>query len=179
MRLLRKTVETPESFESQPENADDLPGAPLPGLPGPGAHGPSLAGPPPPRQISQEQTPSQQRGQHVAFLDQWAKIKGALQFDCPIRIDGQIEGEIIGKQDIVIGENARVIATIRAASVVIEGQVNGDVIATERIQLSPKAKVLGNLTAPALVIQEGAQYEGRCSMKEQPKDSSGHSGTEA
>jgi cytoskeletal protein CcmA (bactofilin family) len=151
------------------------------------ANGPVLAPPPPRMQHVQplpEARPEMRRpepptgGPQVALIDHGARIKGNLQFDTNVKIDGQIEGEIVGKQGIHIGENGRVVATIRASAVVVEGQVNGDIFASERIELCPTAKVLGNLTAPALVILEGAQYEGRCSMnlKADGKVGSGVSG---
>ena len=184
MRLLGKK-EQPQPEKQETTNSYELsrlepvarPHAPDPVLAPVG--GPSLNVPPPKHApMPTPTTPARDVYQaaaavvsrsNVAFLDQGARIKGNLQFDCPIQIDGQIEGEITGKQSIMIGENARVVATIRAASVVIEGTVNGDIIATERVELRPKAHVLGNLTAPTLIIQEGAQYEGRCSMNLQPE----------
>jgi cytoskeletal protein CcmA (bactofilin family) len=42
--------------------------------------------------------------------------------------------------------------------------VNGDVIASEKIQLGRTARVMGNVATPRLVIEEGAVFEGGCSM---------------
>jgi cytoskeletal protein CcmA (bactofilin family) len=100
-----------------------------------------------------------------AYLDQGSKISGKLYFEGPAEIDGQIDGEIVAQDDLLIGEGAVVTAQIRAASIVIAGEVNGEIVATQRIELGPFAKVLGKLTAPHLVVHKGAMFEGRCTMR--------------
>jgi cytoskeletal protein CcmA (bactofilin family) len=100
-----------------------------------------------------------------AYLDSGSKVNGKLYFDTPARVDGQIEGEITAKENLMVGETAIITAQIRAASVVVAGKVSGDITASHRIEIRPSAKVLGNVTAPILVIQEGAVFEGHCSMQ--------------
>jgi cytoskeletal protein CcmA (bactofilin family) len=106
-----------------------------------------------------------------AYLDSGSKISGKLSFDGPTRIDGQVDGEITGKESLTIGETAAVTAQIRAASIIVAGKVSGDIIATQRIEIRASAKVIGNLSAPVLVVHEGALFEGHCSM--QPEGSQG------
>jgi len=91
-----------------------------------------------------------------AYLDQGSKVSGKLNFEGPARIDGQIDGEIVAKDSILIGESAVVTAQIRAASIIVAGKVKGEITASQRIELRPSAKVLGKLTAPKLVVHEGA-----------------------
>jgi cytoskeletal protein CcmA (bactofilin family) len=98
-----------------------------------------------------------------AFLDRGTRVSGKLHFECPARIDGNIDGEIDGKE-ITIGESAVATAQIRADSIIVCGKVKGDVIATNRIEIRPTAKVIGNITAPKLIVHEGAILEGLCSM---------------
>ncbi len=100
-----------------------------------------------------------------AYLDRGSKIVGKISFEGPARIDGEVDGEINAKDSLLIGESAVVTAQIRAASVSIGGKVSGDVVATQRIEIRPSAKVSGNITAPVLSVQEGAQFEGHCSMQ--------------
>jgi hypothetical protein len=45
-----------------------------------------------------------------------------------------------------------------------DGIVNGDIIATEKIQLGRTARVMGNISTPKLVVEEGAVFEGGCTM---------------
>ena len=103
-----------------------------------------------------------------AYLDKGSRVSGKLSFEGPTRIDGQVDGEITGKDVITIGEGAVVTAAIKAASVIVAGKVNGDILANNRLELRPTAKVVGNLTAPTLVIHEGAIFEGHCAMQSEP-----------
>jgi cytoskeletal protein CcmA (bactofilin family) len=100
-----------------------------------------------------------------AYLDRGSKITGKISFEGPARIDGEVDGEIDAKDSLVIGETAAVTAQIRAASVSVAGKVSGDIVATQRIEIRPSAKVSGNITAPVLSVQEGAHFEGHCSMQ--------------
>lgn len=105
-----------------------------------------------------------------AYLDAGSKINGKLNFETPARIDGQVEGEIIAKDSLTIGESAVVSAQIKADSVIVAGKVSGDIVAAHRIEIRPSAKVLGNITAPTLVINEGALFEGHCAMQAEAHD---------
>jgi cytoskeletal protein CcmA (bactofilin family) len=100
-----------------------------------------------------------------AYLDRGSKISGKISFEGPARIDGEVDGEINAKDSLTIGESAVVTAHIRAGSVSVAGKVSGDIVATQRIEIRPSAKVSGNITAPVLSIQEGALFEGHCSMQ--------------
>lgn len=100
-----------------------------------------------------------------AYLDQGSKVSGKLSFEGPARIDGQVDGEIIAKDAVMIGESAVVTAQIKAAAIIVAGKVSGDITASQRIEIRPSAKVVGNLTAPVLVVHEGAVFEGHCAMQ--------------
>ncbi len=100
-----------------------------------------------------------------AYLDRGSKIIGQISFEGPARIDGEVDGEINAKDSLMIGESAVVTVQIRAASVLVAGKVSGDIIATQRIEIRPSAKVSANITAPVLLVQEGALFEGHCSMQ--------------
>ncbi|MGD0073142.1 MAG: polymer-forming cytoskeletal protein [Candidatus Binataceae bacterium] len=100
-----------------------------------------------------------------AYLDNGCKISGKLFFEGPVKIDGQVDGQIDANDSVFIGESAVVTAQIKAASVAVAGKVSGDIVATKRIEIRPSAKVLGNLTTPVLVVHEGAVFEGHCAMQ--------------
>jgi len=104
-------------------------------------------------------------GDSAAYLDRTSKITGKLMFEASTRLEGTIEGEIIAKDHLVIGESAVITAQIKAASIIVAGKVNGDISATQRIEIRPAGRVVGNLTAPVFVVHEGALFEGHCSMQ--------------
>ena len=99
----------------------------------------------------------------AAYLDCGTKVSGKLHFECPARIDGNVDGEIEGKE-ITIGESAVVRARVRADSIVVFGKVNGEVTATQLIEIRSTGKIIGNIKALKLVVHDGAIFEGDCSM---------------
>ncbi len=112
---------------------------------------------------SRAAAPAQSEGR--ALLDRGSKVTGKITFEGTARVDGEVDGELTGKDGLVIGESAVISAQIRGTSVTVSGKVSGDIFASQRIELRPSAKVQGNLNAPVLIIQEGAQFEGHCSMQ--------------
>ena len=100
-----------------------------------------------------------------SYLGESSKASGKLNFEGTAWIDGQIDGEIIAKDSIMIGESAVVTGPIKAASVIVAGTVSGDITASQGIELRFSAKVLGNLTSNVLIVHDGAVFEGRCAMQ--------------
>jgi cytoskeletal protein CcmA (bactofilin family) len=98
-----------------------------------------------------------------AFLGPGSKITGTVKLDSTGRIEGEVEGEIHAR-DLVIGESAVVKAQVHGATVVVHGTVVGDIRATSRLEIRRPAKVKGNISSSVLVIEEGASFEGKCSM---------------
>ena len=81
------------------------------------------------------------------------------------QIEGVVEGEIIAEGDLLIGESARVTASITGVCVRVLGTVTGDISCSERLEILNGAQVRGNIEAPTIVINDGAMFEGRCSMR--------------
>lgn len=162
-----KNVRIPETPRPQPATfataaAQVVPDRPTPQVPP--APQPSVAPQPAAPPIQARPNPVSAEGPR-AYLDAGSKISGKLSFDGPVRIDGEVDGEIIGKDSVTIGESAVVTAQIKAASIIVAGKVSGDITAIQRIEIRPSAKVMGNLTSPVLVVHEGALFEGHCSMQ--------------
>ena len=94
-----------------------------------------------------------------------AMIKGVLSSSEPIRIDGEVEGEISCTAEVIVGQTGQVRATISARTAIIAGSVNGNMIVSEKLEVLSSAKLVGDLQAGALVIAEGAVFKGNCGMK--------------
>ena len=92
-------------------------------------------------------------------------IDGNLNFSGGMRIDGQVNGDIIAAQGkpstLVLSELARVNGEVNVTHLVINGAINGSVSASEYLELQSKAKVTGDVHYKTLEIQLGAIVEGR------------------
>ncbi len=91
------------------------------------------------------------------------KASGKLNFRGPVKIEGEVEGEISG-DEVVIAAGAVVSARISAGRVTIAGAFSGEVTARERVELMATARAQCTISTPNLVLNEGAQFDGDCKM---------------
>lgn len=91
-----------------------------------------------------------------------AHFDGLIEGRGPTRIDGSVEGEVIVRDSLRIGADARVRARIHAREVVIDGSVEGEIQAPGRIELRATAQVSANLYTGCFVLADGARFEGHC-----------------
>lgn len=96
-----------------------------------------------------------------------AYFQGALTVRGSLRVDGEIEGNILEAQTVVVsGPRGRVHGDICAEFVVVSGTVNGDVTASGHLELKAGGRVIGNIRTSKLTIDDGAVFEGRCVMSD-------------
>lgn len=104
------------------------------------------------------------RGEIKAFLGEGTDFKGILTFEGVVRVDGKLEGEVVTKDTLIVGESAVINAEISVHTIVISGTVRGNITATGKIEVQRPGKVFGNLKTPNLFIEEGVIFEGNCTM---------------
>ena len=101
-----------------------------------------------------------------------SSFEGKLAFDGTVRIDGRFEGEVHTDGSLVVGQGAKIKATLHVGHLVVHGDIEGDVTARHAIELHAPARVRGNLTTPELMIAKGVVFEGNSKMTE-PKHAPG------
>jgi len=94
-------------------------------------------------------------------VDASSEFEGKLRCTDTLRIDGYIKGEVDCEATVVVGEGAKVHASVAAEEVQVAGLVNGNIAARRKITLARTAVVTGDLTTPGIVIEEGAKLNGR------------------
>ncbi|MEO8342565.1 MAG: polymer-forming cytoskeletal protein [Gallionella sp.] len=92
-------------------------------------------------------------------------IEGNLNFSGGMRIDGQVNGNVIATEGkpstLVLSEHAQVNGEVHVTHLVINGSISGSVSASEYMELQSKAKVTGDVHYTTMEIQLGAIVEGR------------------
>ena len=107
---------------------------------------------------------SDSKGDLNGFLDAGSHINGELHFEDTFRIDGRLTGQAISDGDLVVGESGEVDAELRVGRIFVSGVVRGKIEATRRVEVTSGGKLLADIKTPSLVIEDGAVFEGRCSM---------------
>lgn len=103
-------------------------------------------------------------GEIRAFLGEGTQFKGVLSFAGAVRIDGHVEGEVVGEELLIIGEPGQVKAEIEVGTLVVSGRVQGTISARARVELLSPSRVTGTIRTPCLVVAEGAIFNGNCEM---------------
>ena len=104
-------------------------------------------------------------GKLSGFVGHGTSLTGDTSFQMMLRVDGHLTGTVSSDGGtLIVGNNGKLDANVSVGIAQINGTVNGDVSATERIQLGRTARVVGNIATPKLVIEDGAIFEGGCSM---------------
>jgi cytoskeletal protein CcmA (bactofilin family) len=91
-------------------------------------------------------------------------IKGSIVCHGDIRIDGSVEGNVEVGQKLVIGESGKVKGHIIAGDINVSGEVLGNISADKTTVLHGKSNVTGDIATQQIIIEQGAQFNGKCSM---------------
>lgn len=98
------------------------------------------------------------------MLGQGCKIKGDIELQGTIRIDGTFEGSIGTPDTLIIGKSGVVKAEVKVKNAVIGGKLIGNITAANKIELQSGSHVEGDISTARLVIDEGVFFEGNCKM---------------
>lgn len=119
-------------------------------------------------------------GDVSAVIGKSVQIKGELQGNEDLLIDGQVDGTItLHESRLTIGPNARVKANVSARDIVVMGMLQGDLHASGRIELRAGSQVVGDLRAGRLSIEENASYSGKVDLLQSGKEETRHAGSPA
>src|SRR3954453_19247331 len=137
------------------------PNAPAGQGPAPAQHSPApLTAEPAPRPAM---AGDPQRGQEKTAVNigKSVVIKGELNGSEDLTIEGQVEGKIELRQNVLtIGANGKIKAQVFAKSVIILGEVTGNVSASDKVDIRDNGSVDGDIAAPRVAIAEGAHFRG-------------------
>src|SRR5215203_3705919 len=104
-------------------------------------------------------------GRLSGYVGNGTVLTGETSFQAMLRIDGHLTGKVSSESGtLIVGSTGKVDANIQVASAIVSGTINGDITASEKLELTRTARVLGNIQAPRLVIEDGAIFEGACTM---------------
>ncbi len=100
----------------------------------------------------------------LSLIGSGTVVEGKVTTDGSVRVDGRVVGDIVSKANVTVGAGGVVEGNIRAANISLAGNVNGTIAASEKIVLETKSVMRGDVIAQRLVVDEGAIFDGKCSM---------------
>lgn len=90
-------------------------------------------------------------------------IKGDLKATVDLHLDGRIEGDI-NCAALVQGESSEIVGSVLADSARIAGRIKGSVTADVLVVLK-SARIDGDISYGSLTVEEGAQVNGKFTLR--------------
>ena len=91
-------------------------------------------------------------------------FEGKLTFERTAKINGKFDGEIKGKGELQVSQNALCKADVQAGAVSVDGRIEGNVQAADTVRLNGSGVVKGDINAAKMVMAEGASFYGMCAV---------------
>ena len=101
-----------------------------------------------------------------------SSFRGTLMVSGTLRIEGDVEGDILNCERLEIGEHGAMRADIEVRDAVILGHVIGNVRAHGLLEMRSGARVEGDVAAMGVLMEPGVHFTGRCTMIEPAAEAS-------
>jgi cytoskeletal protein CcmA (bactofilin family) len=101
----------------------------------------------------------------MTFISDGTEILGDIKVESDLRVEGYLKGTVTVGGMLVLGPTGKIEGEVMARSATIAGQILGNIKGQEKIVLETKSTLMGDLQTRELVINEGAVFQGHCSMQ--------------
>lgn len=101
----------------------------------------------------------------ATIIAQGTRIKGEINTDCRLHIDGEFEGNIQSKDTVMVGKGGIVRGDVQVASLIVSGRFIGNVT-TGLLEIKPQGRVEGTVVAGELVIERKGVFMGESKIKD-------------
>jgi len=91
-------------------------------------------------------------------------IKGDIESNGDLRIDGTLIGNITAKAKVLIGPEGLLAGDLNSNQADVLGKVTGKIKVDDLLQLRGKAAIQGDIYAGKLQIEPSASFNGQCHM---------------
>ena len=92
------------------------------------------------------------------------EIKGDINSNGDIRIDGSLIGNLSTSGKLVIGETGKINGEILCKNSEVLGEIKGKIKVSELLSLKATSKIFGDITTKKLAIEPGSKFTGNCNM---------------
>lgn len=106
-----------------------------------------------------------QSGAGATIIAQGTRIKGEINADCRLHIDGDFEGNINSKDVVMIGRSGVVNGEILAATLIVSGKFVGNV-KSNTLEIKPQGRVEGTVSTSEFVIERKGIFMGESKLKD-------------
>lgn len=113
----------------------------------------------PERRFLGHQMPEGERS--VTLIGEDISLNGTIQMDQGvIRLDGRLEGTIVGRGLLLIGEKGFFRGEVQVDTLVLCGHAEGVLTIFDRTEITSTGTLLGKLRTRHLTVEEGGRFDG-------------------
>jgi cytoskeletal protein CcmA (bactofilin family) len=104
----------------------------------------------------------------LTIIAEGVKIDGKIYSKGSTRIDGEVSGEIVSENELIIGREGKVEANINTSNATIAGSFKGEMIVSGEIEITATGKFVGNLIQKdaQLTVAKGGLFKGQIIISE-------------
>lgn len=101
-------------------------------------------------------------------------LKGTVEVDGSLRVDGTIEGEVTCHKTMVLGPQGLIKGNVNSHSAILQGTLKGDIHIKDELVLKAGCDMQGDIYTGKLEVEPKARFNGTCNTvveesKPQPK----------
>ncbi len=100
----------------------------------------------------------------ATIIAQGTKIKGEIETDCHLHIDGDFDGNIRSKSTVLIGKSGLVKGEIYSSKLIVSGKFKGST-ESEVVEIAPLGRFEGTITSTELIIEKKGVFVGESKLK--------------
>lgn len=89
-------------------------------------------------------------------------IKGDIESEGSIRVDGKIVGNITSLGNVIVSENAHIQGDITCINTDIYGKCEGNVKVKGKLNIHQNSSLIGDVLASCFATKEGSIFKGNC-----------------
>ncbi len=98
----------------------------------------------------------------MSWLGKTIHVKGELRTTEDLRIEGRIEGPVVGEDCAVVFEpSSDMQGDVTARDITVSGRVSGQLVATDIVDVRAEGRFTGTVVAPRFILDEAAHFVGR------------------
>lgn len=101
----------------------------------------------------------------ATIIAQGTRIKGDINTDCRLHIDGEFEGNINSKNTVMVGKSGIVKGEITADALLVAGKFLGNCV-VNLLELKAQGRIEGTITANEITVERKGVFIGESKIKE-------------
>ena len=97
------------------------------------------------------------------LISEGCVLDGNMKAPDYVRIEGQINGDVIIDEGLILGEKALIAGNVVTKEMIVYGTIRGN-INTHSLEIRSTGRITGDIKTEVLQVEPGGSYNGKLSM---------------